>query len=437
MRYSIIYNIIPLLFLSICLPLSAQDAKPLSVSELFKLGMENSLRLKDSQTKEIISSEKYKTALNNRLPTVQAGATAGIIGQPIIFQKGLSHPMRPDTPDWSQSYSIRLTQPLYQGGKIQYTIQKADIEKKIATLNTQDSQAEIKLTLLQHYMELFSLYKQREVLARNIEESEVRLKDIRRMRQEGLLTRNDEIRSELQLTNDRIAYQETGNSLRIISQQLDILLGLDENLLILPDTTLLYKTIRLDTYESYVVQAYENYPGIQIARQYTLLAQKEVQVAKASLLPALSLYAGNTLARPLDSTPVKDMFSNGWNIGLSLTYDLSSFYQNKHKIREAKQHVNLSRNAEEQTGQDIRIQLKTAYLRHKEAIDRIGALKLSVRQAEENYRIVQNRYLNQLSILTDLLDASNIRLDAKLQLTVARTQAVYTYYNLQRICGNL
>ncbi|MBD8982654.1 MAG: TolC family protein, partial [Bacteroides cellulosilyticus] len=64
-------------------------------------------------------------------------------------------------------------------------------------------------------------------------------------------------------------------------------------------------------------------------------------------------------------------------------------------------------------------------------------LKLSVSQAEENYRIVQNRYLNQLSILTDLLDASSVRLDAELQLTVARTQAIYTYYELQRTCGML
>ena len=64
-------------------------------------------------------------------------------------------------------------------------------------------------------MTLFSYYKQREVLARNIEESEHRLKDIRRMKKEGIVTRNDEIRSELQLTNDRLAYQEADNSISI------------------------------------------------------------------------------------------------------------------------------------------------------------------------------------------------------------------------------
>ena len=64
-------------------------------------------------------------------------------------------------------------------------------------------------------------------------------------------------------------------------------------------------------------------------------------------------------------------------------------------------------------------------------------LKLSVKQAEENYRIMQNRYLNQLAILTDLLDANSVRLNAELQLTSARTRVIYTYYQLERACGRL
>lgn len=41
-----------------------------------------------------------------------------------------------------------------------------------------------------------------------------------------------------------------------------------------------------------------------------------------------------------------------------------------------------------------------AILRHKEALQEEEAWELSVRQAQENYRIMQNRYMNQLAILT-------------------------------------
>ena len=408
----------------------------LSVDELFRLGTENSLQLQANKIQEVISGDQLKMARNSRLPNIQVGASAGYIGQPIIFQNGLAHPTRPDVPDWSQNYNIELTQPIYQGGRIQYNIKKADLQKQITELNSVNNEAEIKLILLQQYMNLFSYYKQREVFARNIEESERRLKDIRRMKKEGLLTRNDEIRSELQLTNDRLAYQEAENSISITSQQLDILLGLDESLLILPDTALLLNTTELQDYETYVQLAYDKYPGMQIARQNILLAENDIKLTQANYLPNLSLHAGNTLSRPMSST-LADLYNNNWNIGLSLSYSLSSIYQNKQRVHEVKQIVRLRHNAEEQLMQDIRIRVRSAYTRHMEALNRVEALKLSVKQAEENYRIVQNRYLNQLSILTDLLDASSVRLQADLQLTIARAQTIYTYYEIQRICGIL
>lgn len=107
-------------------------------------------------------------------------------------------------------------------------------------------------------MSLFSLFRQHDVLTRNIEESERRLKDIKQMKKEGLITNNDVLRSEMQLTNDRLSLTETENSISLVSQQLDILLGINENCLLLPDTALLYRSIALEKYDDYVAQACMN-----------------------------------------------------------------------------------------------------------------------------------------------------------------------------------
>lgn len=311
------------------------DSLFLSVGQLFQLGIENSLHIQADRLSELQAEEQSRTARTSRLPDLQLGLSGAYVGQPVVFQRGLSQPSRPETPNWSQSYALDFTQPVYQGGRIRRSIRKADIEKQIALLQTRTDEADIKLSLLQQYMSLFSYYKQREVLARNIEESERRLKDIKRLKAEGVITNNDVLRSELQLTTDRLALQETENTLILLSQQLDILLGLDEHLYIIPDTSLLSQLTPTGSYAQYVVEAYENDPSMLLARQQTLLARNEVELTKADYLPTVSLFAGNALARPISRT-MDDKFNHTWNVGLSVAYPLSALYKNRYRVNAAR-----------------------------------------------------------------------------------------------------
>ena len=402
-----------------------QDTLYLSLQQLFERGTEQHLQLAADRLKEKIAHERTKTARTTRLPELNIGLKGGFLGQPVIWQNGMSNPTYPDSPDWQQNYTIDFTQPIYQGGKIRYSIRQADLEEEIARLQTTTDQADIKLVLLEQYLNLFSLYK-----------SEQRLKDIRQMKAEGIITNNDVLRSEMQLTNDRLSKNETENNIRIVSQQLNLLIGLDEHLLLIPDTTLLSQECPTTEYEDYVNRAFLSDPALLLLRKQTELAENNIRLTRAEQLPRLSLTASNTLARPVSRT-LTDMYNNSWNIGLSFSYPLSSLYRNRHKMKEARQNVLLMRNVEEQKQQHIRMNVQAALLKHHEATDRVEALRLSVKQAEENYRIMQNRYMNQLAILTDLLDADNLRLNAELQLTTARTQVIYTYYELQRAIGAL
>ncbi|CDF22886.1 outer membrane efflux protein [Prevotella sp. CAG:617] len=418
------------------LPAATQPRLLLSVDSLLQLGMTQNVQLRILRQQEEMARSRAKTARTAKLPEVQVGLKGGYLGQPIVFREGLSHPTRPQSPHWLQNYEIALSQPIYQGGRIRYSIEKADIEQKIAELQTLQNEADIKLALLEQYMQLFSLYKQQTVLARNIEESTKRLENIKSKKRQGLITNNDVLRSELQLTNDRLALQEVDNSLTLMSQQLDILLGLDEQTLIVPDTTLLRQINPTSDYADYLQKAYRDDWTMRRLRQEAQLALNNQRLVKAEFLPQLSLYAGNTLARPITRT-MADYYNNSWNIGLTLSYPLSSLYKNRHKLEEARLNIDASQQQEELRKQSLRMEIRTALIRHQEAQDRVKALELSVRQARENYRIMRNRYFGQLSILTDLLDANSVLLDAELQLTTARARVIYTYYELQKACGLL
>ena len=412
------------------------DTLMLTVEEMFRMGMEASLVLKADSLNHQMAAQGLKSTRLAQAPDVQVGLTGGYLGQPVVFLHGLSDATLPESPDWSQNYSIDVNQPVYQGGRIRNSIRRSETEVKIAGLQTSADASDIKLSLMEQYLNLFCLYKEYDVMRQNISESERRLQDIIRMKEEGLITNNDVLRSELQLSNDRISLRQTHNSILLASQRLDILLGLDEGLLIVPDTSALRSVMLPGSYESCLMEACEADPSLRLARERIVLAENEVKIAQADWLPTVSLYAGNTLARPITRT-MADMFSNSWSIGLSISYPISSLYRNRSIVTQRKQNVSLSVNARDRALQSLRMEVRDAWLRHEESVEQVKTLELSVLQAKENYRIMQNRYFEQLSILTDLLDANSVMLDAELQLTRARTRVIYNYYRLQKACGRL
>ncbi len=89
------------------------------------------------------------------------------------------------------------------------------------------------------------------------------------------------------------------------------------------------------------------------------------------------------------------------------------------------------------TEDNVRKQLKEAYLRYKEALIGIDVARVNVEQAKENYRIVNNTYFNQSSLITDLLDASVQLLQTRFDLATAEMAASLQYYQLQNVVGNL
>lgn len=411
----------------------------LSLEELFQKGIEHSIIVQSTYLKTEIANEKNSLAKNKRLPDVAIVGQFGYVGTSTILDKDLSFVKHPSAPDWRQNYQLSAVQPLYEGGRINNAIKKSELEQEIARLSLNQDKANLKLWLVSKYLDLYNLYKQRDIYAISIDEAKRRLQDIRKMREEGMITTNDVLRSEIELTNFDLFYQETTNNIALACQQLSIALGMDEDIIYEPDSAFLSSQMNIDkSIEDYIQTAYQQYPQMRIAKTNIALAKNNLEITKADFLPSLSLQFGNTFQRPLPNTsPVQDLFIDSWGVTLNLSYKISSLFDRKHSLSMAKTQINLQELAEEQQKQNIRGIVKSAYLKHQEALMRVKLLETSVKQANENYRIVDTKYFNQLAILTDLLDANTIQLEVELKLTAARTNAVYTYYQLLNVCGKL
>ena len=79
------------------------------------------------------------------------------------------------------------------------------------------------------------------------------------------------------------------------------------------------------------------------------------------------------------------------------------------------------------------IQLRNRAKKFKE----LETQQKQVELATQNYDVVQNRYQNQLALLTDMLDASSMKLSADMALVNARISLLYNYYKLKYISNTL
>ena len=161
-----------LICLPAALPAAAQsDTLFLPVERLFELGVRHNLALQADALEERSALERERGARAERLPDLQVGLRGGYAGRPTVFRQGLAGAYHPDAPDWSQNYAVDLSQPIYRGGKLRYAVRKAGMERSLAALRTEADAADIRLALLEQYMQLFELYRRQEVFFRNIEES--------------------------------------------------------------------------------------------------------------------------------------------------------------------------------------------------------------------------------------------------------------------------
>jgi outer membrane protein TolC len=81
--------------------------------------------------------------------------------------------------------------------------------------------------------------------------------------------------------------------------------------------------------------------------------------------------------------------------------------------------------------------LDRTYKSYVEAIEHVTTQKKNVELASENYRIVERRYNNDLSLLTDMLDASASKLDAEMRLVNAQVDVLYYYFQLKYLSGTI
>jgi outer membrane protein len=417
----------------------AQDTsyRIINVNDLFRLTIQNNQSLKVASAAVEVATQGVEVAKLQQLPTLSTSLSAGYLGNAQIIDKDFSKTTTVPMPHFANSFGLNASQLIFKGNVVRNSIAAASLQEQLATLYLERNTQDMKLLVAGNYFDLYKLYNQRKVYEQNILLAERRMKNIQKMYEQGMVTRNDIIRSELQISNLRLAVGVVNNNINIINKQLTTVIGLPSATYILPDTTLIANKPLASDLAIYQQDALTTHPDIRVAEKNTELAEKYLDITRAERMPALSAFAGNNLARPITSGAPLDKYSNGWQSGLTLSFDISSIYKTPKRIKQNQLQVEQYKEAQVLQQQNVNIAVNAAYVRHLEAIEQTNTLEKNRQLANENYRIIEKKYLNQLALLIDMLDATNQKLDAELQYTNAEINILYTYFQLLKSTGRL
>ncbi|VFA40025.1 TolC family protein [Chryseobacterium indologenes] len=427
---SVLIAAFPALFFS-------QQIKQMTAAEIAQLAVQNHQQLKVSAQNIDIAHQNINVAKLQKLPTITTSTSQFYLGDAVAIDKDFSNSTKIPMPHYGSSYAVQATQLIFKGGLVNKSIEMAGLREQLSELDLEKNKQDVKFLVISNYLDVYKVINQQEVFQNNKKLAQERLKNIQKFYQQGMVTRNEVIRGELAIKNLDQGILTLTNNKKILNYNLSLALGLPSDTEIVPTENLENKESGIGM-DYYMNMAHDSNPALKSARKNIDIADKNIEIIKTDNMPTVAGFGGYTLQRPITTrNPVLDMYSGGWQTGVSLSYNIDTLFKTKEKVKLGELQKNQASDAVTLVQQNVDMAVNAAYTKYQESIQQADILNDSKRLAEENYKITEAKYLNQLAVQAEMIDAQNQKLQAELDYANAEINVLYQYYNLLKSTGTL
>ena len=431
-------KLLSIVFSLVGLQVTAQQKRPITLNEAIDLGIKNSKQLKNSQAKIEEATAALKEALNNQLPDAKLSASYLWLSSANVDMKLKSN--NPSggggvTPTISKAgYAIaNASVPVFAGGRIRYGIEASRFLEEATRLDADNNREEVIQNTIEAFVNLYKAKSSVSLVQENLAEAQQRVKDFSNLEKNGLLARNDLLSAQLQASNFELGLLDAENNWKLANVSMNILLGLPENLELVPDSSMIDQNFAIKTLDEYLQTAYKNRKDLAAIDLRKKASESGIKSAKGDYYPSLAVTGGYIAA----DIPEVISITNALNIGVGVSYNIGSLWKTKAKVQQAEARAKQAAIGESQLNDNIRLDVNHAYLNFFSSQKKIEVYEKAVEQAIENYRIVKNKYNNSLATTTDLLDANTKQLLERMNLIFAKADAVVAFNKLLQSAGLL
>ena len=426
-----------LLFSATTLPAQPKE-QVMTLDEMYALADANSKTIKIFETALAGDEQDVSVARNAYLPNVDVSASASYNGNVWVADRDFSNGQNFTAPHFGNEFSVEASQVVFAGGAIANSIKSMEIRKQISEWDLAEHRQQMYFLLTGYYLDLYKYRNLLVVYDRNMEQTMEVIGNMRAREAAGVVLDNDITRYEVQYQNLSYKRTELISSIAIYNDKLVTMLDLPQQTEILPDTALLTVRLSQPAETEFQDKAMDFSPLLNRNRLTIDMLGRQKKVTRAGYMPQISIFAGDNLKGPITyEIPTLDNNINVWYFGIGLKFSLGNMYKLPKKMARINTSIAQARDALDSAEESVMLDVRSAYIRYLDSFELLKTQEKSLQLARENYEVIANRYANDLVLVTDLVDADNLRLAAEVQYVNAQINVIYNYCKLLYETGTL
>ena len=338
------------------------------------------------------------------------------------------------TPDVNQLMigQANINFPIFNGFKIKNSIAASQNLFEAEKLKSLQTKEEIANKVVEYYANLYRAQKSVKLIQESLKTAEQRSKDFEDLEKNGLIARNDLLKSQLQQSKTQLSLDEMKKNVSTLNFYLitlmklpnDYIIGIDEHQFDNGKSEL-----KIQTFEN----ALNNRNDLKVYNFIEKAGENNIKIAKSGYFPQLALKGGYAALQLQNVVTV----TNALSFGLGFNYDLSSIFKINKDIKLAKNKLQETKINKEILTENIKIKNQQALENYNLTLKQNLVYAQAVEQASENFRIVKDKNDNGLATTTELLEADTEALNSKLNYALSRANSFLKYYEMQAAAGNL
>ncbi|MWB96039.1 TolC family protein [Flavobacterium sp. GA093] len=414
--------------------IEAQEKTSLTLDEAVKLAWTKSNEVSLADTK--VNSKKYelRSVKNNQYPDFKLSGQYQRLTKASVdmhtADEASAEPM--PAPEQVMFGQATISLPIFAGFKIQNSINLYDNLYQAESAYSEKTKEDVAMRVITYYTNLYKAQKTLDLLNENQKRAKQRVTDFTELEKNGIIPRNDLLKAQLQVSKVQLSIDEANNNLNIVNFYLTTLLKL-------PTTTKLeinesdFFNLKTDNAPMSEQAALDNRKDLEAIRLQGKASEANIKIAKAAYYPSIALLGGYTALDLKDIITVK----YAMNFGVGISYDLSGILKNSANVKAAESKALEAKTSEAIMTDRIKVEVQKAIEDYHLAINQSVVYEEAVEQASENFRLVKDKYDNDLADTNDLLEADVDQLSAQINKAVSKSTIIQKYYELLSVSGQL